>query len=400
MLKRLVNFFSEVIHSSKIEFKLFFKDSAVYVSFLGTSLVVCFLYSFIYGKEVVHKLPIAVVDQDNSAMSRELVRMADATQGISIYKNTTSLLSAKKLFYENDVRGILFIPKDFTSKLLKGQQTSISAYADASYLLYYKNYLNSLNAALGTYNAQIEVNGMMKKGLNIRNASVERRVLNIQSVPLFNPYSGYATSIIPVVALIIIQTTLLTAIGILGGTQRESKTMFKDYGFEVGKRSIFPDLIGRGLAYLSFCIFVLLIVVGFAFSLFRLPERGGLWEILLFMIPFFLSVIFMGTMMIGLFRKREDCLFVFPFMSLPALFLTGGSWPTAAMPEFIQQFAYILPTTVGVKGFEALTQFGASLSDIKDLYGQMWITCLVYFVLALIVERNLLMKSKEVMATA
>ena len=48
-------------------------------------------------------------------------------------------------------------------------------------------------------------------------------------VSLYNPSSGYATFLIPVVLVIIFQTTILTSVGILGGTMREGNKLRKIY---------------------------------------------------------------------------------------------------------------------------------------------------------------------------
>ena len=385
MFKSLINFCDIIFQSCVTEFKLFFKDKAAYVSFLGTSVVVVFLYSSIYGHETLQKLPVAIVDQDNSTASRELVRMVDATQGVLIYKNAPSLIDARKLFFQEEVRGILYIPKDFSKKLQRGQAANVSAYCDASYMLYYKSFLNGLSKALGTFNAQLEISNIVRRGTDIRNAVFQRRPVNPQSIALFNPYAGYATFIMPVVCLLILQATLLTAIGIIGGTKKEYNAINKNRGEGIPFNP-FPALIGRSLNYLFLSILLMLIILGFCFTLFRLPQRGHLLELLVFLTPYFLSIVFMGIALAALFRKREDVLFVIPFISLPAIFLTGTSWPTVAIPGYLQYISYIFPTTVGVKGFLCLTQFGASLSEIKDIWRQMWLTCLIYFIIALVAE--------------
>ncbi len=400
MFNRLTSYISIIWESCIVELKLFFKDNAVYVSFLGTSIIISLLYSAIYGNEVIEKLPVVIVDNDNSSASRELVRMLDATQGVYIYANASSLQDAKVEFSNGEAKGILYIPEQFSHDLQKGKQATVSAYLDASYMLYYKTCMNAISKTLGYFDAQLEVATMAKSGTDPRYGVLQRRLVNPVSIPLFNPYSGYATFILPLVYLIIIQTTLMTAIGIMGGTHREFNTFYKHYNRDGFRFAALPILLGRAMSYLLLCLFVLLIMLGFWFTIFKLPQRSNLLDIIVFMIPFFLSVTFMGIALTGIFRKREDAVFVISFASLPAVFLSGISWPTVAFPSFIRCLSYIFPTTIGSKGFIGLTQLGAAFSEMKDYWQQMWLTCLIYFLIALAVEIWLLTQSNTKMAAS
>ncbi|MXO34042.1 ABC transporter permease [Apibacter sp. B3889] len=389
MFKDVVEYISVIGKTFVKEIRLIFSDAAVKSSYLISPIIVGFLYSYIYSNEIVTKIPIAVVDQDQSQMTHTITRMVNSSQQVKIDHSATSLLEAENLFNLGKVKGIILLPKDFTRKLQKGEVPSISVYCDASYMLYYKQFLTSVTASIGTYSAQIEVNKLMAGGTPQKQAVASRRPIDTVSVPLFNIDSGYATFVMPVVFLIAIQTLQISAMGVLGGTQRERKSYTKLYPFIKKPLGTIPVLLGRSGAYLLISMILMVIQVGLVMGLFKFPQRGNPFEVFVFLIPFLFSVTFLGIFLMNFFKKREDAIMIVTIFSIPSLFLCGVSWPTLAFPEWIKVISYIFPTTLAVKGFLEITQSGASLIEIKELWFQMWIMCLIYFVIAALTLKRL-----------
>jgi ABC-2 type transport system permease protein len=389
MFKDLLEYISVIGKTFVKEIRLIFSDAAVKSSYLISPIIVGFLYSYIYSHEIITKIPIAVVDQDHSQITHTITRMVNSSQQVKIDYTATSLLEAENLFKSGKIKGIILLPKGFTRNLQRGEVPSISVYCDASYMLYYKQFLTSVTASMGTYNAQIEINKLMAGGTPQKQAVASRRPIDTISVPLFNIVSGYATFVMPAVFLIAIQTLQISAMGVLGGTQRERKSFIKLYPFIKKPLGTIPVLLGRSGAYLLISILLMLIQVGLVMKIFKFPQRGNPFEIFVFLIPFIFSVTFLGIFLMNFFKKREDAIMIVTIFSIPSLFLCGVSWPTLAFPEWIKVVSYLFPSTFAVKGFLEITQSGASLIEIKDLWMQMWIMCFIYFVIAALTLKRL-----------
>jgi len=94
----------------------------------------------------------------------------------------------------------------------------------------------------------------------------------------------------------------------------------------------------------------------------------------------------------NIFRNREDTIMLCTVFSIPALMMGGVSYPIVAFPLWIKILGFFFPSTIGVKGFLALSQAGAGLNEVKDIYLQMWGLCIFYFILALWTNRRFLYK--------
>ena len=369
------------------EAKYIFRDKAVFFSFVIVAIAVSFLYTYLYSEETLQKLPIGVIDEDNTAQSRQLLRMIDANSGVAIYSSYLNLSEAQKAFQQEKIRGIVTVPKGFSRDLQRGEQPSISVYADASYMLYYKQVLTAAKISATYLNAGVEMKRSSAQGKLPTQAREEAMPVSAKVVSLYNPSSGYATFLIPMVFVIIFQTTILTAVGILGGTMREGNKLRRIYPNSNSFWGALPIVMGKATTYLGFSMVILLIILGIVMPLFGIPMRSTM---LTTMTPFILSIVFMGLCLLNFLRRREDAIMLIMYTSLPAMMLTGFSWPSVAMPEWLNIISYVVPTTLGAKGFTSITQMGASLPTIMPYWLGMWGLCLLYLFLATLTLRKVL----------
>ena len=390
--------FKQYIYQSSTDFtramlweaKYIFRDRAVFFSFVIVAVLVSFLYTYLYSEETLQELPIGVVDDDHTSQSRQLLRMIDANSGVAIYSSYLNLSEAKKAFQQEQIRGIIAIPSSFSRDLQRGEQPSISVYADASYMLYYKQILTAAKVSATYLNAGVEMKRTSAQGKLPSQVRDEAMPVSAKVVSLYNPSSGYATFLIPVVLVIIFQTTILTAVGILGGTMREGNKLRKIYPNSNSFWGALPIVMGKATTYLALSMAILLIILGIVMPLFGIPVRSSILSTMVFMVPFVLSIVFMGLCLLGFLRRREDAIMLIMYTSLPSVMLTGFSWPTVAMPEWLHAFSYIVPTTLGAKGFVSITQMGASLSTIFPYWAGMWGLCILYLVLSAFTMKKIL----------
>lgn len=377
------------------EFKYIFSDGAVLFTFILVSFIVSFAYAYVYSHEVLRDLPVAYVDMDNSPYSRQFIRMMDETEQVEMAKDYAQFPDAVKAFEQEEVRGIVVIPKDFSKNLQRGNTPTVSVYTDAAFMLYYKQVLTAAKYAVLYMDAGIEIKKIQAKGNLPSTAKAEQSPIIGKSLDLYNTNVGYGTFVIPIVLIIIFQTTMLQAIGILGGTMREKRILEKKYPHTDHFLSTLPIVMGKASTYLSISLIILIYMVGFVMPFFNIPMRGHLLEVIVYTIPFLLSVTYLGLFLLNFFSKREDAILVIAFTSIPALLLSGFSWPETAFPWFLEGISRLIPTTLGIKGFVALTQMGAPLHAIKDYFLELWGLCLFYLILAtlsfkriMLVERN------------
>ena len=377
----------------KQEFRTTFRDQGVLIFFILVPLVYPLIYSFIYTNETIRDVPTAVVDNSRSSLSREYLRRVDATPEVNIVSYCADMEEAKLALKDRKAYGIIYIPESFSSDIASGKQTQVNLFCDMSGLLYYKSLLLANTAVSLDMNAEIK----MERAGNTteRQDEITAYPIAYQDVALYNPTNGFAAFLLPAVLMLVIQQTLLLGIGLSAGTARE-QNRFKDL-VPINKHynGTLRIVMGKGLSY--FMVYALvsvyvLCVVPWMFSLNRIAIPG---ELTLFTLPYLAACIFFSMTASIAIRNRETCMLMFVFTSVPLLFLSGISWPSAAMPDFWRYFSYIFPSTFGINGYVRINSMGATLNEVAFEYRALWLQAGIYFVSTCVVYRWQIMQSRK-----
>ena len=327
----------------------------------------------------MRKVPVAVVDNDTSDLSRSLIQMLDADEAIRVAARADTLAQAQAALARREVFGIVGIPAGTEREVLKGNSARLPAYVDSAYFLLYNRAVQGISEATGAVSADLIARGARSDGSLYRAALVKSAPVEILNQPLFNPTSGYGSYIVPAAFILILQQTLLMGAATLGGVA------FEQGGLGARRRrGTAAAVLGQGLAHL------LLALPGFALYLIVLPRVYGFTavgrvpEMLALGIPFFLAVSFMGQFVGAWFKRRETAVLLLIAISLPLFFLVGVSWPLEAIPDGLRIASWAFPSTSGIDGLVRLNQMGATLADVSTDWTRLWILATVYAVLAIL----------------
>ena len=391
--QKVVQGIHDLFYIWKQEFRTTFRDQGVLIFFVLVPLVYPLIYSFIYTNETIREVPTVVVDNSRSSLSREYLRKVDASPETSIVAHCADMEEAKLMLKDRKAYGIIYIPAHFSDDIARGKQTQVSIFCDMSGLLYYKALLTANTNVSLAMNADIK----MKRAGNTtaRQDEITAYPIEYEDVAIFNPTNGFAAFLIPAVLILIIQQTLLLGIGLSAGTARE-QNRFKDLvPINRHYNGTLRIVMGKGLSYFmvySLVAVYILCVVPHLFSLNQIAIPGVLT---LFALPYLAACIFFAMTASIAIRNRETCMLLFVFTSVPLLFLSGISWPGAAMPEFWRYFSYIFPSTFGINGYVRINSMGATLNEVSFEYQALWIQTGIYFLTTCLVYRWQIIQSRK-----
>lgn len=375
------------------EMKTIVKDEGVLIFFILVPLTYPLLYSWIYNNEVVHEVPVAVVDDSNSSISRQFVRKCNASPDVEVKYNVGNMDEAKSLLSNQQVRGIYYIPSDFAIRINRGEQTSVGVYCDMSVMLNYKAIYQTSTAVTQDMNSRIQIK--LSGNYTDREDEVTAQPLAFDEVAVFNPAGGYGTFILPGVLMLILQQTLVLGIGLSAGTAREDNRYHDLIPISRHYQGIFRIVFGKSMCY--FMIFAVMatylsMVVPRMFDFVTLAKANDLLGV---MFPYLLACIFFGMTVSCMVRYRENVMLLVVFMSVPLLFMSGVSWPQSNIPWFWQAISWLFPSTFGIRAFVRVNSMGATLDDVLVEYRALWIQAIAYFLLACAVYRHQIIQSRK-----
>jgi ABC-2 type transport system permease protein len=335
-----------------------------------------------YLSQLIKDIPIAIVDDDSSTVSRTIIQAVDADEAVKVALRPTTLAEAQAALSRREVFGILSIPAGTAREILKGDQARLPAYVDSAYFLLYNRTLQGIQEGVGAVTTDIAGRGARPDGSLFRAALVKSSPVEILNQPLFNPTGGYASYVVPAAFLLILQQTLLMGSATLGGVayERGGRSARR-------RRGTVSAVIGQSLAHL------LLALPGFALFLVVLPRvygfsaNGRVLDLIVLAIPFILSVSLLGQFVGSWFKRRETAVMLFIAISLPIFFLVGVAWPLEAIPPILRTASFILPSTSGIDGLVRVNQMGATLADVSQDWMRLWVLTVVYAILAVVAAR-------------
>ena len=393
IFRNIADAISDAAYIWRYEMRQILRDEGVLIFFIIVPLAYPLLYSWIYNNEAVHEVPVVVVDDSHSALSRQFIRMCDASPDVRILCHAADMDEAQSLVSRQLAKGIYHIPAEFDRNISRMEQTTIGVYCDMSLMLTYQAVYQTSVAVTQTMGAAIRTK--LSQPPTRREAQIGVRPMIVDEVPLFNPSGGYGSSILPAVLMLILQQTLVLGIGMSAGTARENNRYHELIPIDRHYQGTLRIVSGKSL-----CYFMIYAVMGAYLTLavpkmFSFPQLAHWQDLLCLMLPYVLACIFFGMIVSCIIRYRENVMLLIVFVSVPLLFLTGISWPQSNIPSFWQSISWLFPSTFGVRAYVRLNTMGATLADVNREYLVLWGQTLFYFFMACIVYRHQIVLSRN-----
>jgi ABC-2 type transport system permease protein len=381
---KILKWLDDAAYVWRFELRQVLRDEGVLLFCIVVPLIYPLLYSWVYNNENIREVPVVVVDQSHSALSRQFIRMCDASSEVHVVSYAVDLDDAQSLVSRQIVKGIYLIPEDFATRVNRMQQATVSVYCDMALMLTYKAIYQTAMAVSQQMGAEIQTK--LSGNYTAREDLITTSPLDVEEVAMFNPQAGYGTAVLPAVLMLIIQQTLALGIGLAAGTARERNRYGDLVPIHPSYGGIGRIISGKTLCYLMvYAIMTVYLTIAVP-KMFHFIHIATWQDLSLLLIPYLLACVFFGMTVSCLVRFRENVILLVVFVSLPLLFLTGVSWPQTSIPGYLQGVSWLFPSTFGVRAYLRLNSMGASVADVSSELRCLWIqvaaylgtTCLVY----------------------
>lgn len=381
-MKRLYTYLKDIWYTFCLELHRIFNDTGVLVIFFAAGLLYPLLYSSIYHKNNLEDVPVAVVDEDDSADSRRFINKLDATPDVKVAYHCVTMSEAEKLFRQHKVHGVIYFPNDYSSKLANLEQAYMSLYCDMSSFLYYRSVYMGTNFVMLDEMKSIGIKRYNLKGMNGEDAAKLVEALPYEGVDLFLSSQGFSCFLLPAILILILHQTLVIGVAMLCGTAYEEGKHFLPK--RLRHRGVHRVVLGRSTAYLV--IYAGLAAYGMILipHLFHLPQMASVTTLFYFALPFLLATTFFALTIGNFIRNRETGVIYLAPLTVILLFISGFAWPQSNVPLFWQWVGYIFPSTFAIKGYVSINTMGATLAQIRPLLVGLWVQAGAYFLTAIL----------------
>ena len=390
---KILHWLDDAAYVWRFELRQVLRDEGVLLFCVVVPLVYPLLYSWVYNNESIHEVPVVVVDQSHSQLSRQFIRMCDASSEVHVVSYAADLDDAQSLVSRQIVKGIYLIPEDFATRVNRLQQATVSVYCDMALMLTYKAIYQTAMAVSQKMGAQIQTK--LSGNYTAREDLISTSPLDVEEVAMFNPQAGYGSAVLPAVLMLIIQQTLALGIGLAAGTARERNRYGDLVPIHPSYGGIGRVVSGKALCYLMVYAIMSVYLIIVVPKLFHFIHIATWQSLLQLMIPYLLACVFFGMTVSCLVRYRENVILLVVFVSLPLLFLTGESWPQPSIPRYLQGVPWLFPSTFGIRAYLRLNSMGASIADVSSELRCLWIQVAAYLGAACLVYGHQLRTTRQ-----
>jgi len=326
-----------------------------------------------YLSQILRKVPIAVVDNDLSELSRGIVQTLDASGAVRVAVQADTLAEARAALDRGEAFAVVGIPPGTQRDVLKGITAHLPIYADATYLFIFRSTGTGIATAIDTLSSELAAGGARTDGSLVKASLAAQSPADILLQPVFNPVGGYASYIVPAAFVLILQQTLLIGAAMLTGV-----------ALAQARGGAFASVLGRGIAHLTIYLPALALYFIVLPRVYGFSALGNPLQLLALASLFILATSFMGQAAGAWFKRPETPTLIFLATSLPQFFLAGFSWPREAIPAPVLAAGYIFPSDLAIDGIVRIGQLGASLWEVAGDWRGLWGLAIGYFVLAVI----------------
>ncbi|MFW8636053.1 ABC transporter permease [Cribrihabitans pelagius] len=297
----------------------------------------------VYARGIATELPIAVLDQDDSPGSRQLVHLVDAAPDIRIKTKVVDLEEAKRGILSGSYQGLLLVPENFTRDAMAGRRPEITFFYNTQMMVAGNHSARGVSSALPSIAAQVQAASRMARGMTADQAAIAVQPVAMDAHGLFNPALDYSHFLLAalVVAVLQLTTSLATCYSVaLDVETPHSLRILRRLG-----GGIVPAVLGKLLPLTIVACLVHAVCDIIMFGYFGLPLDGSGWLLALSALVFLLSCQILGALAALFIGAPPPALSVLALTVSPSFGYLGVSFPREAMNAFSIWWGNIFPAT-------------------------------------------------------
>jgi ABC-2 type transport system permease protein len=325
-------------------------------------------FSSLFREGVPTKMPIAIVDLDQTVSSRKIARNIDVTPLSKVTEYLQSESEAMSELRTGNIYGFVVIPKNMQADILASRQPVISYYYQNGFLIAGGLMQNDLTLILHTLSGGINIQKREAMGQQEDYIMSQVQPILLSTHQLFNPTANYSVYISTIVMPIMLQLfILLMTVYSIGIEIRERSS---HEWLRLSDKSMFIALTGKLLPY-TVIFFTLMMFQNFMlYKVMQIPMQTSLGWLMLGSLMFVLAYQAIGVFCIGLLPMMRHSLNMSAFYGILALTLCGFSFPIESMPPVFQYWASGFPVRHYMHIFQSqiLAGFELRYSIVSYLY--------------------------------
>ena len=318
------------------EFLQVIRDKRARFMLIGPPVIQMLVFGYAATLEIKH-VPLAVVDYDNSQVSRDLISRFQASRYFELRQRLTDRRRVPELIDRGEVTIALEINAGFARELRKGETAHLQVIVDSS---------NSNTALVGLGYVNEVARGFASdyrtEALNRQNPSAAAQVPEIvlDRRPWYNPDMSSQWFFVPGVIgnLVLVIVVTLTAFAVV--REREIGTLEQIMVTPIRRVEF---ILGKTIPFFLIGLLDAALISAVGTLWFRVPLEGSLGVLALGTVLFLFCMLGIGLFISTVSDTQQQAMVTGFFFIMPAVVFSGFGSPISSMPEVLQWLTYLNP---------------------------------------------------------
>jgi len=304
-------------------------------------LMVMFFFTTVLEEGQPQELPVGIVDEDNTSMTRNLIRRFDAFQSSRVVARYATPSEARQAIQQNKICGFLYVPKGTTEKLLASRQPKVSFYYTMTTLTSGSLVFRDMKTIATLGSAAVGQATMRARGLTDRQIATLLQPIRIDLHQLSNAsgdYNTYLTTVM-VPGIMMLFIFLLTTYSI--GTELKF-----NHGKELvlmGGNNIGVALLGKLLPHTLVWLTMVFGYSWYVYGVLTFPHPGGTVVIVLINLLMVFAAQGFGIFLFGLLPSLRMSMSIASLWAVLSISMAGSAFPLMGMDGPLQSLAWLFP---------------------------------------------------------
>ena len=343
-------------------------------------LVIILLFSSMFYQGKPEHLPIAVVDQDQSELSRQIKKYLTYQSTLHIELVTQNLSDAEQKLNQNKIWGYVVIPAGAEQRLVHAEDAQIGIFFNQSYF----SVGNSISSAM--FVSSLEgIQDYMRQHYLVRHLpELELPTATVKISPLYNPDLNYEFYLEPYMIPAILHLLLCCCVAFSVGQELKFKTTATWVMGEAAWRA----LITKNLIYVFIFSFWTWVWMFWLIEVRGWFVVGQLWVIIFAQVLLYCAYAFISSAMVLATQNLSKTFGLIAVYGGSSLSFAGVTLPLNNAPLFTQIWANIIPYTPYAKLQTQQWVVGSPLSTSLLPFFILILYVVLYFILALFLLKH------------